>query len=141
MLLQNKRTPSRLAGRLSGPQLLTRVQILTARRARLPPPVQPQPLIRIAAYHTLQLRMQNLRIERGVAGQRQGWIETQNVLPLLLRPQRKPWNDSRPRMRRYLGEPHHRAGRNAKEIDKDAVIQSRVLVDQDPHRFIVLQRL
>ena len=46
-----------------------------------------------------------------------------------------------PGVRRDLREPHARAGRHAEEIDEDAIVEAGVLIDQNPHRFVVLQRL
>src|SRR5260370_8062128 len=68
------------------------------RRLRFPAAMEPQPLIGILADHSFEMRVKDLRIERGVTGDRQRRGEIEGVPPLFSSP--------KPQTREYCPPPH-----------------------------------
>ena len=89
----------------------------------------------------ISLRMERLRIDHRITGDCQWRVELQNIRPLLLRPKSEPRNHRRARMRREFREADARARRYTEEIHEDPLVEPGVLIHQDSHRCIVLERL
>src|SRR5688572_19018466 len=115
-------------------------------RPRLPPPMNPQPLIRIAADDVLGNPVKGPRVLHNVAGgipccnQLDGGVEMKAVLPCVAIPDEESGNHGRARSQRKGCNGRSRGRRYPEEVHEHSLVTSRVLVHKNADSLVIPQR-
>src|SRR5258707_1066427 len=113
---------------------------------RLPTPVHPQPLLRIAPDVCFDLCgkscgiLERVRFRVAGANDRQFVAKVKYIALLRLLPQQKPGHDSSSRLRSHARHPAGRTCFYAEEWDKDSLGRRHIRVHQDSHRLSCTHR-
>ena len=115
------------------------VKARLAFRAGFPAAMNPEPLAGMLADHLFEHCMKASSILGGVAGYLKWRMKFEDVLAFGFRPYGKAGNDRGAGTGGDFREGDVGASGSSKEVDNDAFLQGRVLIDENPNGFVLMQ--
>lgn len=116
------------------------VQTALAKRPGFPAAVNPKPLAGMLADNLFKDSVQALGIGCRVARYLKWRMKFEDVSLFVFIPNREAWDDGRSGLGGDLGEGGVGARGGAEEVDEDAFVERRVLIDQDADGFVLMER-